>query len=893
MASGILLALSFSAGALAQTTVSAIAGTGVSGFSGDGSSGTSAAFSDPAGIAVDTSANVYIADSGNHRVRLWTSSAGIVTTISGTGVSGFSGDGGVGTSALLARPYGVAVDAAGNVYIADTGNNRVRSWNKGTSIIVTIAGNGMNSTGFAGDGGAATSATLGGPACIAIDTSGNLYITQPSSHRVRLWTKVTRLLTTLIGTGSAGFSGDGGAGMLAQVFTPRSVAVDSAMNVYVADSGNHRVRLLTRSTGIIQTIIGNGTEGFSGDGGAGTNAMLSLPWGVAVDAAGIVYISDNSSYRVRMWAADTRIVNTFAGTGAQGNTGDGGASTSATFNRPVGLALDAAGNVFVSDIGSDRVRAISWSNASPSPSATPATGVTAMQMLVISTIIGDGIQDFSGDGGAGTNAALQVPTDVAVDSSGDVYIADTYNHRVRLWSSSADVMTTIAGNGVGGFGGDGGVGTSAALNYPFGVTVDTLGNGIIGDTYNHRVRLWTKGTGVLTTIVGSATSGFNGDGLAGTSTRLYYPTGVAVHTNGNVYIADTGNNRVRLWTKTSRLITTIAGTGATEFNGDGLVGSMTSFSAPRGVSLDSAHNVVIADNGNNRVRLWTSSTKVVTTIVGSGAGGFGGDGGSGTLAAINGPVGVVVDAAGNVFFTDYTSGRIRLWNKSIDIITSVAGNGADGFSGDGNVGTSAMLSGPIGIDVDSGGSVYVADVSNNRVRTLMLVNVSPTPSATSSATRSATPSHTPGLTPSVTAAPTLTPTRSASPSSSSTGTSSPSTTPSGSASATITATSTYTASATLTASMTFTSTPSRHTASPTSTRHTSTPTTTRRTQTPKATLSGTASTSATPSSTKSSTKSVTATRTTTAAQSSTKSMTATVTATHSSSRSRSPSRKAS
>ena len=280
--------------------ITTIAGSDVGGFSGDGGAGTSAELNGPEGVAVDGGVKLYIADAGNSRVRVLDLSTGTITTIAGSSVGGFSGDGGAGTSAKLNGPGGVAVDAAGNVFIADSGNNRVRKVAASTGIITTIAGSGVS--GFSGDGGAGTSAELAYPCGIAVDAAGNVFIADVNNYRVRKVAGGTGIITTIAGSGVGGIIGDGGAGTSAALAYPQGVAVDAAGDVYIADYGNNLVFKVTSRTGTIATIVGTGVSGFNGDGGSGKGTQLNLPFGVAVGTTGAVFIADAYNNRLRVFA---------------------------------------------------------------------------------------------------------------------------------------------------------------------------------------------------------------------------------------------------------------------------------------------------------------------------------------------------------------------------------------------------------------------------------------------------------------------------------------------------------------------------------------------------------------------------------------------------------------
>src|SRR5881296_2950210 len=551
----------------ADGTLLLIAGNGFTGFSGDGGPASSALLNYVHGVAVDAAGNVFVADTYNNRIRK-ISPDGIITTVVGTGMWGSGGDGGPAAAAQLSVPRGLAIDRAGNLFIADVGNNRIRVVTP-DAIIYTVAGDGT--AGFGGDGGPATSAQLNYPVAVSVDRSGNLFIADRHNNRIRM-VNAAGIIITLTGGGGAGFRGDAGPASSAQIWDPRGVAVDNAGNVFIADSGNNRIRMIN-AAGIITTVVGN-TPGFSGDGGAAASAQLGLPVDVAVDSGGNLFIADRGNYRVRQ-VNSAGVITSVAGIGD-----DGGPALAAQLNYPNMSVMDSEGNLFVAETDNQRIRKV-----------TPWGTIT--------TIAGNGSWGFRGDGGPATSAQLNYPGTVAVDAAGNIYIADTRNNRIRKVSPSG-MMTTIAGNGGGGFGGDGGPASMAMLNYPWGVTIDNNGNLFVADTSNQRIRKIGP-DGIITTVAGSGSRGFSGDGGPAVLAQLAEPAGVAVDAAGNLFIADTNNERVRKVTPDG-IITTVAGNGKYGYSGDGAAAPAAQLGSPYGVSVDGTNTLLIADSANSRIR---------------------------------------------------------------------------------------------------------------------------------------------------------------------------------------------------------------------------------------------------------------------------------------------------
>src|ERR1017187_9430384 len=415
---------------------------------GDGGPALAAQFSNIQGIAIDRLGNLYLSDTGNHRIRKV--SNGIVTTIAGTGVAGFSGDGGSALIAQLNSPYGLALDSTGNLYLADLGNQRVRRITP-DGVITTVAGTGRKASST--DGGAPTDTSLLSPRNVAVDAAGNLYIAEFEGHRVRKLTPDGRL-STVAGTGVAGWSGDGNRAPAAQIDYPAGLAFDRAGALYFADSGNNAVRKLY-ADGTIGTVLGRNP-----------GTALFTPLAVAMDPAGTLYVGD-STFVVRAHTTGGKWT-TCAGTGVPSFSGNGGKAASATLNSVNDLAADVYGNLYIAD--GVRLRRVDSSGG-------------------IVSLAGDGYLHSVGDGGLASLALLYQPSAVALDSAGNLFIADSGTERIRQVTRDG-AMTTLAGTGTAAQGAaDGSPAGNVALNTPMGVAVDSSGNVLVADTYNHRVLL--------------------------------------------------------------------------------------------------------------------------------------------------------------------------------------------------------------------------------------------------------------------------------------------------------------------------------------------------------------------------------------------------------------------
>jgi len=529
-------------------------------FVGDGSFATAAILLQPYQPFVTPSGDLLITEGSQHRIRR-VSSNGLITTIAGTGVPGFSGDDGPAIAAPLVLPFGVAMDAKGDVLVADSGNARIRRISAGTGIITTIAGGGTLA-GSAGDNRPATSASITVRA-ILTDARGNIVFTDYGNHRIRRIDHATGIITTIAGTGEASMTGDGGPATQASVNSPWSLAFDSSGDLYISDFG--RVRRIDAATGIITSV----------------SAAITSAAGLAFDPEGNLYFAELDLNRVRKLDRFGAIT-TFVGTGGSGFTGDNGPASQATLSRPQGVAFDAAGNCFISDAGNGRIRRID-----------AITGI-------ITTIAGGNITPE--DGTPAWAAHIGIPYGLDIDSDRRLYVADNGNHSIRRVDLATGIISTLKGV------------TTGVMRLSVDhivVSADYPGRLYFGE--GGQVRQVDLSTNVATTIAGTGQLGVGGDGGLATRALFAIISGVTVAQNGDVYIADSLVNRVRKVDVRTGIVTNFAGTGASGFSGDGGLAVNAQLDSPRSLALDGQGNLYIADADNNRIRR-VDSRGVITTV---------------------------------------------------------------------------------------------------------------------------------------------------------------------------------------------------------------------------------------------------------------------------------------
>jgi sugar lactone lactonase YvrE len=740
-------------------TLSIFAGKGIFGFSGDGGPATSAVLSAPLAVAVDNiSGKVYIID-GN-RIRVVTPDGKINTFANPTGalcIPNIAACGDYGpansSSVLFYQPQGLYVDGSGNLFISDTGDDRVRFINnQATTVtvagipvsagyIITVAGNGLTCNGPTqpcGDGfssiatpnvppGNTSGARLDLAVGVATDSAGNIYIGDTRDQRIRCVVNVAggcpnagnpnpavgEIVTYAGNTGvycptPTNSCNDGQSPFNARFHNPAGVWLDSTGNLYIADQWDNKIReVTTGANAIVTTVAGTGVAGFGGDGGKASAAELDGPLAVILDSAGNMTIADSGNGRIRQFVVKS-IINTKAG---GGSIGDGGAATAAELADPVTVAWDSTGaNYYIADSANNRIREVTTSG--------------------ISTVVGDGLPSVWellqwGDGGSALLATLLNPKGVAVDATGNLYIADTGDSVVRAVNTQATAVTilgvtiqpgdiaTVAGSGLScenptGVCGDGApaTGSGARITYPAAVTLDGHGNLYISDYFDNRVRevLAVAGNcgtytnlkvGYMCTLAGTGVVGSTGDGGPATSAKLHYPYGLAVDSGNNVYIADSMNNRIRCVIgtlggcggSTSPVgdIVPYAFTGKGTFSGNGGPASKASRPNPQALAIDAAGDLFVSGGAVVLVQRIDAVTHAVITVAGNPnkptSLGFAGDGGPSTAATLDN-LGIAVNGAQNLLIADEGNNRIRevdmvpvvnLWNRKLSFPNTTVG----------------------------------------------------------------------------------------------------------------------------------------------------------------------------------------------------------------------------
>ena len=703
-----------------DSMITTFAGNGIVGYTGDSSDALNASIDASGGMATDINGNLYFSDINNRVIRKIDEKHKI-TTIAGLGIWPFEGS---LASKSNISPTLLALDSNGNTFFYDQAYNVIRKIDS-VGKISTIAGNGQY--GYSGDSGLAVKAKISVNG-LAVDNKGNIFFTDGSNNVIR---RITRsgIISTIAGVGSAGYNGDTINAKTAKLDYPRSIDIDYSGNIYFTDEGNNRVRKINKD-GIITTLIGSATKSFSGDGGKANNATINYPASIKVDKLGNIYFFDKSNFRIRKISTNG-IISTVAGNGTQGNSGDGGAAVNAQLGYTIYIALDNNMNLVLLDqsygvikkinsngIISNFISSISYNDINIDLDGNlVCSNYNSSKIFKINTqktitiFAGTGLRYSSGDGNQAANSEIY-PSNIFVDPNMNIYFSDNLNHLVRKIDNKG-LISTIIGNGVAGFSGDGGTSIYAQLNNPKGITVDKNGNIFIADYGNNRIRV-VYASGTISTIYGngSCCSGTTSDGGNAKNTALR-PSFIAFDKDNSLYFVD---NTVRVKKINSDgIISTIAGNGSSGSTGDGGLATSATLNASYSVSFDKDGQVYIADYSANKIRKINTSG-YINNFAGNGLiGQYSGDGAAAINAEMGSLYGICTDNLGNVYASDYDNFVVRKI-ASNGVISTVAGSGLRGNTGDGGLATDAKLTNPRALSVDRDGNLYIVDVSNNRVR---------------------------------------------------------------------------------------------------------------------------------------------------------------------------------
>ena len=673
---------------ITNDAVETIAGTGELGDAKDGPA-LYAQFNHPTNVFFDAQGRMLIAAWHNSLVKRLDLATGLLENIAGTGARSYGGDDGPANDAALNLPSAVVIDKAGHVIFSDQANFRVRIVDA-SGTIRTMCGTGT--PGYSGDGGPALAAELKSPVGqaappagrITIDTDDRIYIADTGNHAIRR-IDTDGTITTVAGIGEPGYSGDDGPGAAAALDTPSDIAVARNGTLYIADTMNNAVRMV-RPDGTITTLAGTGERGFSGDGGPAAQATLDRPYGVEVALNDSVYVADTHNHRIRLVSDiagtppptpvptpkpqiipctdQVGTICTYAGTGDLAFNGDGHDPGHTALYWPFDIEFTAAGRQIVLDWNNHKVREILADNT--------------LTTIMGTDFVGDGPEDLSDLTPAGADPLavnLNHPTDVQEFPNGDLVVMAWHNHKVRVIDHTTGRVRVLMGAEAG-FAGDGSPAKDARVNQPPHGVLDPSGNLFFIDQRNQRIRVLYDFAGqrenaVIQTVVGTGEKGFNGDGLA-RQTQVNFPAGpnpepsggIALDTAGRLYFSDTLNHRIRrveFLTSdfTQGIVTTMAGTGTAGFSGDGGPSAAAQVNFPQDHEIGPDGNLYFADTNNHRVRMIDLTAGTVQTVIGAGLKGYAGDGGLATEALLNRPFGVAFDRDGDLYAADTFNGRIR------------------------------------------------------------------------------------------------------------------------------------------------------------------------------------------------------------------------------------------
>lgn len=643
----------------------------------------------PWNIVAAPDGTIVVADSPHNQVLRFDPTSSTFTVIAGTTLPGFSGDGGLATNAQLYFPVSVAFDVAGDLLIADVGNGRIRKVSAATGEISTVAGGGWDPY----DAVPARDAELNGPWAVTAGADGSIYVVETDGNRVRRIAPDSGLITTVAGSGAYGFAGDGGPAQLANLARPSDVALDGAGNLYIADHQNNCIRVVDHSTGIISRYAGTCEQdawSMVNEGVPAIDVALFRPTTLRFDALGNLLFTEQGAGRIRKIDAETGILTTIAG--GEGIESENVPALFGRIDMPQGLALTSNGDLYVSSQNSFVIQRISAADG----------------MLHI--VAGNGFSHFSGEGGAATLAQIW-SEDVVVDWLGTVSFLD--NQRIRSVSADSGLITTVAGLGSWDAPSDGVPAMNAYFSYPTALTRDASGNLFIAEQGNQRIRKVDAGSGLIHHYAGQG-YGYGGDNGYAINALMRTVSDMAVDASGNLYVVEEGSARVRRIDAASGIIRTVAGNGQLQSSGpppDGVLATNAALYYPSAIAIDHAGSMYISEW--RRIRKVNAVTGVITTIAGNG---YGGDGGPAITADIKADD-IVVDRAGNIFLASLSEHRVRKIDAATGIITTVAGTGESGRSGDGGPAVDATLNSPRALALTSSGDLLISE--EGRVRRVL------------------------------------------------------------------------------------------------------------------------------------------------------------------------------
>jgi len=739
--------------------INTIAGTGIAGLTDDGLPPLQSHLYLPQDVTVGPDGLLYIVDWNNHRIRRIKN--GVVETFAG---SGYLGDGSGDDPKLIDfnHPTNVTFDHDGDMIVAAWHNSLVKKVeltpDGGPGLVTNLAGTGARA--FGGDEGPGNMARLDLPSSVVVDSNGNIIISDQANFRLRLL-EPNGTIHTFAGTGTPGAEGDGGPALQAQLNAPRGqsaapasrITIDGRDRIYIADTANHKIRMIDPATNIITTIVGTGVAGYDGDGGPALEAQLDTPSDIAVASNGTLYIADTLNHAVRIVRPDGTI-DTFAGTGERGFSGDGVPARQAELDRPYGVTLAPNGNLYIADTHNQRIREVTGVDIDPLPTPVPTPTPQIIpctdEVGSICTYLGTGGTGFSGDGQDRLQSTIYWPFDIEFTPSGRRVFLDWNNHLVREILPD-DTLVTITGTD---FVGDGPKDLSdltpagadpltVDLNHPTDIQEFPNGDLIFAAWHNHKIRQINVSDGRVRVLVGGP-AGFmydmpppgcpTGDGCIAKVTRVNQPPRFVLDPDGNLFLIDQRNQRIRVIydfanQRENAIVGTVVGTGMAGFNGDGVaretqINQLTGGNPePSGaVALGPDGTLYFSDANNNRIRKVVFSDPgvfqngVVTTIAGTGDKGFAGDGSAATGAQLSLPQDIEIGPDGNLYFADADNNRVRMIDLTTGIITTVAGTGDNGYGGDGGQATDAKLNRPFGVAFDPDGDLYISDTFNSRIR---------------------------------------------------------------------------------------------------------------------------------------------------------------------------------